>query len=818
MTYSSGHMPIRSPSSILDPFFEERSWKPFKFQKQVWKQYFDGNSGLLHAPTGLGKTLAVWLAPLTDSVRRSDFDGCQVLWITPLRALAQDSVKALREPVLALGLKAEIAMRTGDSSSYQKAKLKKRLPYALVTTPESLSLHLTHENFRENLRSLRMVVVDEWHEMVGTKRGVQTELCLARLRQWFPDLRIWGLSATLGNTEQAKEVLLGDSADEGVVISGLAAKKMKIETLLPESMERFPWSGHIGTLLAKKVVALLEAEPTSLLFTNTRSQTEIWFQEILQLRPEWEGELAMHHGSLDREERTLVEERLRNGAIRCVVCTSSLDLGVDFSPVAQVIQVGSPKGVARLMQRAGRSGHQPGAVSKLFCVPTNALEIVEFAAARESMRARKIEAKLPIEKPLDLLVQHVITVCIGEPMTPAQLYAEVRSSYAFRNLNSQEWEWVLEFLIRGGKALSAYPNYKKLQVVEGKLSVLDKKLIQLHRFNIGTITSHRNVNLVSQAGRRYGSVEESFISRIKPGQPFIFGGQRLELVRLKQSRATVKKSSKRARGNIPTWAGSRMPLSNELASAVAKLLTQEKQPGREMKSLAPILKVQSEWSIIPSDQYLLFESVKQRRENHLFVFTFAGRLANEGLGSLVAWRITQMRDASIQVTMNDYGFSLTSEDELPFEEAEWRELFSSDYLMENLLACMNTAELARRQFQGIARISGLVLQNLPRGKSAPTKDLMASSRLLYEVFERYDPDNLLMLQARREILDSQLDFVRLRTTMESILSRRYIFKQCERLTPMAFPLWADRLQAHYHGDDAATRLEKMIASLEMAAS
>jgi ATP-dependent Lhr-like helicase len=805
------------PTTLFRPFFKSRGWTTFAFQRETWKAYADGKSGLLHAPTGLGKTLAVWLGPLAEAVDRGDMKRCKLLWITPLRALAQDTRKSLQEPIDELGLNSEVALRTGDTSAYRKAKLNKKLPFGLITTPESLSLFLTHANFRENLAGLSAVVVDEWHELMGTKRGVQTELCLARLRAWFPGLRIWGLSATLGNTEEAKEVLLGDGAGEAVTISGDRHKKVAIQTLLPRNIDRFPWSGHIGTALSAQVIRLLENGETTLLFTNTRSQTEIWFRELLERKPEWRDEFAMHHGSLDREQRNEVEERLRNGSVRCVVCTSSLDLGVDFSPVSQVIQVGSPKGIARLMQRAGRSGHNPKGASRLYCVPGNALELAEFAAARDAIEAKQIEARPPMRKPLDVLVQHLVTVCIGEPGRAEDLLAEVRSSFAYRDLGDEEWRWALEFITRGGRALAAYPKFRKVVEVDGLLTVTEKRLIQMHRMSIGTITDLPSIALVFKGGKRLGTVEELFISKIRVGGVFVFGGKRLELVRLHRDKATVQRATRKAKGDIPVWGGARMPLSNELAHAVAERLKSGAADVPEMKLLAPILDIQRRWSCVPHDEVLLIEHVTIRREEHLFAYTFAGRLVNEGLGALVAWRINRLRERTIQVTMNDYGFSLTSDGKLPFAEQEWRDLFTTHDLLEDLLACMNTVELARRQFREIARVSGLVLQQLPRRGGGASKELQTSSRLLYEVFQRYDPENLLLIQARREILDNQLELTRLKAVMESLADRPIHLQECERLTPMAFPLWADRLQAHYQGADAATRLERMLASLESAA-
>ncbi|MGC6425482.1 MAG: ligase-associated DNA damage response DEXH box helicase [Akkermansiaceae bacterium] len=807
------------PVTPLVPFFKEQGWLPFPFQKETWQAYHDGKSGLLHAPTGLGKTLAVWGGPVEEALeaKPADRKGCRVLWITPLRALAQDTQKSLQEPLDALGLKLEVGTRTGDSSSYQKAKLRKKLPFCLISTPESLSLFLTHDNFRENLSGLTTVIIDEWHELIGTKRGVQTELCLARLRKWFPELRIWGLSATLGNTEEAMRVLLGSEAKNGVTISGMRPKKILVQTILPKSIDRFPWSGHIGTSLLKPVIKKLEKGGTTLLFTNTRSQTEIWFQDLLEAKPDWKDEIAMHHGSLNQEERKLVEERLRAGTIRCVICTSSLDLGVDFSPVTQVIQVGSPKGIARLLQRAGRSGHAPGKTSKLFCVPSNALELAEFAAARDAIATRDIEARHPLQKPLDVLVQHLVTTCIGEPTSADALRTEIQSSYAYRQLTDEEWHWTLEFITVGGKALANYPAYRKVETIDGKLTIpaTQKRLIQMHRLSIGTITSHPMVSII-QSGKNLGTVEEGFISKIKPGGVFIFGGRRLQLVKFQRAKATVKKATKKAKGSIPTWVGARMPLSSELAHAVSKRFKSGDFDTPELQKMKPLLALQQQWSHLPHDGMILLEHVTIRDEAHLFCHTFAGRLVNEGLGALSAYRITHDASLLIQVTANDYGFSLSSTSPLPFDEPSWRELLTTENLTNDLLDCMNTAELARRQFRDIARVSGLILQQLPN-KRSPQKDLQTSSSLLYEVFSRYDPDNLLLEQARREILDTQLELTRLKATLDDLKNRPLHLQQLKRLSPLAFPLWADRLRAQFLGDDAAARLEKMLTSLENAA-
>ena len=809
------------PAHPLQPFFRQRGWKPFPFQKETWAAYAAGKSGLLHAPTGLGKTLAVWGGPLIErlSDRQSSIDNrpsCSVLWITPLRALAQDTLRALREPLETLAPQLRVEARTGDSSAATRARLRKKLPFALVTTPESLSLMLTHADTREQLAGLRAVIVDEWHELLGTKRGVQTELCLARLRHWLPDLRIWGLSATLGNLPEARDTLLGDQADGAPILSADLKKDLRIDTLIPREIDRFPWAGHLGTRLAPQVVREIEKARSTLLFTNTRSQTEIWHQELLALRPDWKEVLAMHHGSLDRAERERVEQGLREGSLRCVVCTSSLDLGVDFSPVDQVLQVGSPKGIARLLQRAGRSGHQPGKTSRVLGVPTHAMELVEFAAVRDAAGARHIEARRPLLKPLDVLVQHLVTCAIGEAFDPADMRREIQSSHAFRDLTDAEWDWCLAFISSGGRALAAYPRYQKARLENGRFTVDDKRLIAQHRLSIGTISSDPHVSVRFANGQPLGTVEEGFISRLKPGQALVFAGRKLELVRFHQKIATVRPATRDAKGQVAIWGGSKMPLSSELAHAMAARLRGEGPPSPEMKAVAPILDIQRRWSELPDDRTLLVEHTRSRDGEHLFVYPLAGRLVHEGLGALMAYRL-RLGD-TVTVTQNDYGFCLSARRGLHLSEEIIRLNLSIEGLLDDLIACLNTAELARRQFREVARVAGLVLQPLPGRPQRGQRELQSSARLLFEVLERYDPDNLLLLQSQREILEKQLEYSRLRESLIDLQQRPIRLIETEKLTPMAFPLWADRLSATLPAGDAASRLEQMLEDLHRAAA
>lgn len=803
-------------NAAIQSFFVRRGWKPFAFQKETWKAFEKGHSGLLHAPTGQGKTLAVFLGPLAASLNGRD--DCSVLWITPLRALAADTLRALREPMEELAPHLHAEARTGDTSSAQRAKLRKKLPHTLVTTPESLSLMLTHADFRVKIAHLKCVIVDEWHELLGTKRGVQTELCLARLRAWLPGLQIWGLSATLGNLTEARETLLGSAMAGSVEVSADTRKPIVIETLIPKEIDRFPWSGHLGLNLAAEVAREIEKANTTLLFTNTRSQTEMWFQELLEIRPDWrDGLVGMHHGSLDPAERRKAEEGLRDGTMKCVVATSSLDLGVDFSPVDQVIQVGSPKGVARLLQRAGRSGHQPGKTSRILGVPTHAIELIEFAAARDAAALRKIESRTPLGKPLDVLVQHLVSCAIGVPFRPDEMLAEIRSTHAYQDLTDGEWEWALAFITSGGSALGAYPRYRKARIENGCYVVDDKRLIQQHRFSIGTITSDSTVSIKFANGYTLGNVEESFITKLKPGSTLVFAGRHLILVRFHQRTATVKPAPKATKGHVAIWGGSKMPLSSELAHAVSQRLRGHGKPCPEMKAVEPILRIQREWSQLPGDDILLVEHAQSREGEHLFVYPLAGRLVHEGLAALMAFRISRVSGESIQTTQNDYGFSLTAKRGLLVGEDGIRAALSGDQLLDDLIGCMNTAELARRQFREIARVSGLILNQPPGRPARSQRELQSSSSLLFEVLQRYDPANLLLEQSRREILERQLELTRLTAAIRSSEKRPLQLIETARLSPMAFPLWADRLSATLPAGDAASRLEAMLHQLNLAA-
>ncbi|MGP1346485.1 MAG: ligase-associated DNA damage response DEXH box helicase [Phycisphaerales bacterium] len=832
--------------AIVEAWFASRERAPFGFQRAAWDAYAGGRSGLVHAPTGMGKTLAVWLGPVLEWLDehpgfepveglsvggREDGEPVRVLWVTPLRALANDTAESLREPIHALGMPWTIEQRTGDTAQSLKKKQKERLPTALVTTPESLALLLSYPESRERLATLRCVVVDEWHELMSSKRGVMAELCLARLRSWNPGLRTWGLSATLGNLDEALRALAGvggggdgtEGGDTGgappLLIEGEHPKAIAIRTIVPGDLERFPWAGHLGLRLLPELIGAIERARTTLLFCNTRSQVELWFRAINQARMDWIGDVGLHHGSIDRALREEMEDRLRAGTIRCVVCTSSLDLGVDFSPVDQVIQIGSPKGIARLMQRAGRSGHRPGALSAVVCVPTNAFELVEFAAARDAVEVRDVESRPAITKPLDLLSQHIVTMALAGGFVEHELLAEVRSTNAFRELSDEEWRWTLEFAARGGRALAAYPNFQRLGEQDGRWLPRSSAVGREHRMRIGTITSDSSVRVAYTSGQTLGHVEESFVANLRAGDRFVFAGRVLELVRFREMTAQVKRSNRKS-GIVPRWGGSKTPLSTMLARAVRERVDAARRgvfEGEEMERARAMFEVQGDWSVVPGPDELLMEETGTRDGWHTFLFPFEGRLVHEGLGAVIAHRLAAGAERSMSVTVNDYGLEIMTAGPMELDDDEWREAMRVEGLVDDLLVALNSNELARRRFRDIARIAGLITQGFP-GERRSNRHLQASSELFFDVFLDFEPDNLLLDQARREVLAEQLELERLRSALERIGTMRLVRVRSDRLTPLAFPLWAERLRTqHVSSESWASRIEKMAMALEGAA-
>ncbi len=822
----------------------------------------------MHVPTGAGKTYAAYGGPLielleeagatlpnepeaqardTKDARSTDrakplarasgssgvgkakraktLAGLRLLYITPLRAVSRDIELALKLPLGEMGLLDEVVTvesRTGDTAASVRARQQKRLPNVLVTTPESLSLLLTRANAAELLGSCRCVIVDEWHELLASKRGTQVELALARLRRLAPAMRTWALSATLANLDEAAHAVVG-TTDTPEVVTAQLDRPVVIRTILPNPGDPFPWAGHLGLTMLPRVLESIELDgeglpaKSTLLFVNTRSQAERWFNALAAAKPDWERVVALHHGSIDREDRERVEAGLKDGTVRLVVATSSLDLGVDFAPVERVMQIGSPKGIARLMQRAGRSGHRPGETAHIACVPTHALEMVEVAAVRRSIASGLIEPRQTESRPLDVLSQHMVTLALGGGFTPNDLFDEVRTAHAYRDLTRAEFDWALDLVVHGGETLKAYKEYRKVVVGEDGLHrVDDKRIAQLHRMNVGTITGDAVMDLRYASGKRIGFIEEHFIEQLRPGQKFVFAGKVLAYVRTHELTAIVKPSSG-ATNHTPIWSGTRLPISESLGEAVRDTLEAARDAlasGRgdtlepELQAAARLIETQARHSVVPSAGETLCELCETREGQHLFLFPFDGRLVHGGLAALLALRLSRLEPATFSIAANDYGFDLLTHKGYPFEKLLSPDLFSHDRLAEDAIESVNLSALAKAQFREIARVAGLIFQSIPGAKRS-NRSLQARAGLIYEVFEQFDPGNLLLEQARREVLEKRFETSRLGRTLSRLEGGPIIVRDTARPTPLSLPLVIERVGARLSGESLAERIERM---------
>ena len=804
----------------IERWFASKGWIPWDFQRQAWEAFRRGESGLVQVPTGAGKTYAAYLGPLSeliDQCRRRGSDvpppgALRVLFITPLRAVSRDIELALRAPIDEMNLPLRVESRTGDTAQSVRDKQRERLPDVLITTPESLCILLTRENAPALFASLSSIIVDEWHELLTSKRGTQVELCLARLREFAPKARTWTLSATLPNLDQAARAAVGMAAPEPTIIRGTMQREVTIQTLTPAPGTRMPWAGHLGMHMLPRVVETLDPSISTLVFTNTRSQAELWFQAILHAKPEWEPILALHHGSLDRDDREAVEGGLKSGNLRIVVATSSLDLGVDFAPVERVIQIGSVKGIARLIQRAGRAAHRPGAPCSILCVPTHTLELIEIDAARRAMLESRIEPRTPLNKPLDVLAQHLVTCAMGGGYDPSAMYEQVRTAAAFATLSREEFDWALDLVSRGGDALKAYPHYHKVALDTGRARVGDKRLGLLHKLNIGTIVAQPTLEIRFTGGKRIGSIEDGFITLLRPGQKFAYAGRSLAFVGVRDGVAFVRPAGGKT-NNTPRWAGTKLPISESLARSVRETLEiasdrLDSSTSNELLHAREMIEAQQRLSIIPRVDELLIEACETRDGHHVFVYPFDGRLVNAGLASIVAFRISQGRPSTFTISANDYGFELLSPTPIELDGVFTPDLFNAERLLEDAAGSVNLAELAKVQFREIARVAGLISQTYP-GARKTGRQVQINTGLLYDVLREFDPGNLLLLQADREVMERHFEQTRLARSMQRLSASRLRLVRTTQPTPLSLPLIVERVAGQMSSEPLADRIERM---------
>ena len=805
---------------IAEDYFQQQGWKAFPFQKQTWEAFLSGKNGLLNAPTGSGKTYALWVAIVLNYIKSNpDYKtknkkGLKAIWITPLRSLSQEIAQTSQKFVDGIGLPFTVGIRSGDTTTKERAAQRKSMPDLLITTPESLHLLLATKDHSKIFKDCNAIVIDEWHELLGTKRGVQMELGLSRLAGINKSLRIWGISATIGNLEQARQVLLGvDSARfrESILIKANLKKDIEVRSIIPASMDKFPWRGHLGLHLLEDVVNIINSSKSTLIFTNTRAQCELWFQAIMHQHPEFAGEVAMHHGSINRETRIWVENAIRNESLKACVCTSSLDLGVDFAPVETIIQVGGPKGVARFLQRAGRSGHRPGETSVIYFLPTHALELIEASALQKAVKTQAVEDRLPYLNCYDVLIQYLCTLAISGGFYPQEIFPEVKATFCYQELTYEEFQWCLNFIVYGSSSLGSYDEYKKVSIDEdGRYFIDDRGIAMRHRLQMGTIVTGTDITVKYVTGGYIGSIEEYFISQLSRGDVFVFAGRTLEFVRLKGMVAQVR-NSKRKKGKVVNWMGSRMPLTSQLGELLREEMQNfqsSKKRSPEAKALKDIITRQQRESIIPQNHEFLIETFKTREGYHSVFYPFEGRLVHMAMAGLIAYRISLLQPISFSLAYNDYGFEILSDQEFDMQNVLDNNLITSDMILEDLEASVNATELAKRKFRDIAVIAGLVFTGYPN-KAIKVKHLQSSSQLLFEVFRDNEPDNLLFRQAYTETYEQEIEEYRLREAFERIEKQTIVWKACEKPTPFSFPIITDRLREKLSSEKLADRIKRM---------
>lgn len=849
-------------SPLLQPiydWFATQGWQPLQFQQEAWNAYLAGRSGMIQVPTGSGKTYAAVMGPLAEIVQEAEARaevnavkavkaatkaaqattaqttdakaasekkpsktpkgsavGLQLLYITPLRALSRDIEAAIRRPITEMGWNLTVESRTGDTKQSLKSRQIKTMPDILITTPESLALLLSYQDSAKRFGQLRAVVLDEWHELLSSKRGTQAELCLSQLRQLRPELRTWAISATLGNPAEAAEAAVGLATPKPALIQSQLQRKTVITSILPESLDSFPWAGHLGLRMFQALVDALDIEISTLIFTNTRSQAERWYQAFSFAVPEQMDRVALHHGSIDAQQREAIEDGVKRGEIKWVVCTSSLDLGVDFQPVERVVQIGSAKNLARLLQRAGRSAHVPEGTSDIFFLPTNALELLEISAFRQGLQVGELEQRRPRAKPYDVLVQHLVTLACGDGFELEATFTAVRKTAAYRDLNRAEFDWIIEFIEQGGQSLKAYPRYRKVMLnPAGRHVISTAQLARMHRLGIGTITSNRMVTIKYLKGGSIGSVEENFVSRLKPGDSFYFSGRQLAFVRLRDMVVYVRNTRQKSTAT-PSWGGSQLAISDtlsdhlrrEVSQAQAGLSDPKRLQSKELRCLEPILGAQARIAHLPKSDELLIEACKTREGQHLFVFPFEGRFVHEGIGFLWAYRFAKQAQATFSISVNDYGFEILGPKGYDFEALFTPEFFSQESLVDEIKAGLNLSELSNRKFRGIAQVAGLVFKGYPSSKKTGAQ-LQISSQLIFEVFCKYEPENLLLKQAEREVLDEQLEVDRLGQTLGRMARLAIAWRSSSRPSPFAFALLVERLSSRMSNESLLTRIERM---------
>ncbi len=815
------------PDDQLPPlfraWFESRGWRAREHQLALLALAREGRSALLVAPTGAGKTLAGFLPSMVDLAARPQDrpHALHTLYISPLKALAVDVARNLEIPAREMGLKLRIETRTGDTPSHKRARQIERPPDILLTTPEQLALMLAHREARALFAGLRRVVLDELHALVTSKRGDLLSLALARLRHLAPELASVGLSATVREPQALARYLTHDPEILPAIVTVTGGARPDIRML--ESERPLPQAGHTAASSMPAIYALIREHRTTLVFVNTRMQAEFVFQELWRLNDDTLP-IALHHGSLDVEQRRKVEAAMIAGKLRAVVCTATLDLGIDWGDVDLVVNIGAPKGASRIMQRIGRANHRLDEPSKAWLVPANRFEILECRAALDAVEEAAQDTPDMHPGALDVLAQHVLGMACADPFDADALYAEVTSAAPYAGLDRATFDDVIRFVATGGYALEAYERFARIvRGADGLWRVRDRHVAQQYRMNVGTIVEATMVKVrlgrrsaagapAGRGGRVLGEVEEYFAETLSPGDTFLFAGEVLTFHGLSEDSALVSRASAGTDPKFPSYAGGKFPLSSFLAERVREYLADPGSWDRLPAQLVELLERQRRRSALPAAGDLLVETFPRGGRHYLVAYPFEGRLAHQTLGMLLTRRLERARLRPLGFVANDYGLAVWGLRDLGLQAARDKdfisELFAEDMLGDDLEEWLEESALMKRTFRYCAVIAGLIERHYP-GRKKTTRQVTVSTDLVYDVLRRHEPGHVLLRAARADAATGLLDLKRL-AVMLSRIQGRIMHESLDRVSPLAVSLMLEIGRESVYGEAA----EEMLAEAE----
>ena len=791
---AAGPSPASGPDALLPPrfaaWFAGRGWSVRAHQLAMVEAAQAGEHALLIAPTGGGKTLAGFLPSLIELAARpasAEPRGVHTLYISPLKALAVDVARNLDAPVRDMDLCVTVESRTGDTNTAKKQRQRAAPPDILLTTPEQLALFCAWDGARAYFADLTCVILDEIHVLHASKRGDLLNLGLARLQSFAPGLRRVGLSATVDEPERLRDWMSPRAPQDVRLVQGAPGATPIVDVLVAGG--HAPWSGHHAEHAMADVLDRIRASRTALIFVNTRWQAEFAFQKLWELNDE-SLPIALHHGSLAAEQRRKVEAAMGRGELRAVVCTSTLDLGIDWGDVDLVIQLSAPKGSSRMVQRIGRANHRLDEPSRALLVPANRFEVLECFAAQEAVAANALDGDPPHGGTLDALAQHVMGVACSEPFDALALYEEVRAAGAYRELSWEDWETVVDFVSTGGYALKAYDRYRRIvRGGDGLWRVRTADVTRRHRMNVGAIVTAGTLNIRigsdkrQVAGRKIGEAEEWYFEQLVAGDTFLFAGEVWKYLGIKGLDALVQPAKDRD-PKIPSWGGSKFPLSTFLAKRVRRLIEDEAGWARLPDDVREWLEIQRARSVIPKTDDMLLEFFARGKRNYMVGYPFEGRLAHTTLAMLLTRRLERAGAGPLGFVCNDYAFSIWAM--RPMDGIDPGELFAQDMLGDDLEAWLNESYMMKRTFKGCAQISGLIERRQPGGEKTG-RQMTVSTDLLYDVLRRHQPDHLLLRCARADAAAGLLDVARLAQLLDRIRGR-IVHKPLSRVSPFAVPV------------------------------